>query len=166
MKAIGKTVAHRRMSGIGTYSFRFKSPYWIYRISRIYALRSRPQSTLLTIIAGKLSAAGWSWAIAVLHTQWLALVISKNRSATFSAGVQRRNAVFLELRDDRGVRRGDAIFWATACIVYTRYNYNYIRDINKSFGALTSKLYLDGPRKLRAANPSRYIVSARSGYPC
>jgi hypothetical protein len=33
---------------------------------------------MLTIIACKLSAAGWSWAIAVLcHTQWLALVISK-----------------------------------------------------------------------------------------
>jgi hypothetical protein len=30
------------------------------------AFRSRPQSTMLTIIAGKLSAAGWSWAIAVL----------------------------------------------------------------------------------------------------
>jgi len=66
MKAIGKTVAHRRMSGIGTYSFRFKSPYWIYRISRIYCLPKPTAIYYVTIIADKLSAAGWSWAIAVL----------------------------------------------------------------------------------------------------
>ena len=82
MKAIGKTVAHRRMSGIGTYSFRFKSPYWIYRISRIYCLpkptaiyyadHHRRQAQCCWLVVGYYSTVtrnGWRWLSAITEEQ-------------------------------------------------------------------------------------------------
>ena len=60
---------------------------------------------MLTIIADKLSAAGWSWAIAV--PAMVGVVISNNRSATFSVGVHE------EIRSFLSHDGGDAIFWAT-----------------------------------------------------
>jgi hypothetical protein len=47
------------------------------------------------------------------HTQWLALVIGNNRSATFSVGVYEEIRFFGAPGDRRSHDGGDAIFWAT-----------------------------------------------------
>jgi hypothetical protein len=67
MKAIGKTVAHRRnVWDRHIFTFVLNRHIGFTASSASSASRSRPQSTMLTIIADKLSAPGWSWAIAVL----------------------------------------------------------------------------------------------------
>ena len=69
---------------------------------------------MLTIIADKLSAAGWSWAIAGTVTRngwrWLSAI---TEDATFSVGVHEEIRSFGAPGDRRSHDGGDAIFWAT-----------------------------------------------------
>jgi hypothetical protein len=77
MKAIRKTVAHRRMGSAHIYFiFALSGHIGFTALAASSPSRSRQQCAMLTIIADKLSAAGWFWGYcsALMRDGWRRIV--------------------------------------------------------------------------------------------